>query len=265
MKAHDETVNKVPSVLIIGYGWVGQQMHKYFPDAAIYDVQRQPDIKKSWTYTDFTYDYAFICFPTPPNEDGSCDTSIVDSVLSTWHERVDNFCIKSTISVGTVDRLELEYDAGICFSPEYLGETVGHPLIEPKRDTFIILGGRKEVTSKFAELWSLVTNSYTKIYQTDAKTAELVKLMENSFIATKVMFCNEFFDLAESIGVDYGELRELWLADPRVGRSHTYVYRDNRGFGGKCLPKDLNNLVSSFEGAKLVKFLLKYNKEMRNG
>lgn len=113
----------------------------------------------------------------------------------------------------------------------------------------------------------MVTNSYSTIYQVSGKSAELCKLMENSFIATKVMFCNEFYDLANKVGVDWNELREIWLADPRVGRSHTYVYPQNRGFSGKCLPKDLNNLVWYFEQnhitPQLIKFLLRYNAEMR--
>jgi UDP-glucose 6-dehydrogenase len=69
--------------------------------------------------------------------------------------------------------------------------------------------------------------------------------MENCFLALKVTFCNEFFDIAEQFGVDYNELRELWLLDPRIGRSHTFVMPDDRGFGGKCLPKDVSALVQS--------------------
>jgi UDP-glucose 6-dehydrogenase len=67
--------------------------------------------------------------------------------------------------------------------------------------------------------------------------------MENSFLALKVTFCNEIYDIAQAVGVDYNELRELWLLDPRIGRSHTFVMPDARGFGGKCLPKDMAALV----------------------
>jgi UDP-glucose 6-dehydrogenase len=60
-----------------------------------------------------------------------------------------------------------------------------------------------------------------------------------------VTFCNEFYDIAERFGVDYNELRELWLLDPRIGRSHTFVLPDDRGFGGKCLPKDVSAMVQT--------------------
>jgi UDP-glucose 6-dehydrogenase len=94
-----------------------------------------------------------------------------------------------------------------------------------------------------------VLNSSLVIQQTDARTAELTKYMENAFLAMKVAFCNEFYDLAGSIGVDYNELRELWLLDQRVGRSHTWVHPDDRGFGGECLPKDLEALLRAVEEA----------------
>jgi UDP-glucose 6-dehydrogenase len=69
--------------------------------------------------------------------------------------------------------------------------------------------------------------------------------MENAFLALKVTFCNEFYDIASVLGVDYNELRELWLLDPRMGRSHSFVYPENRGYGGKCLPKDVAALIQT--------------------
>lgn len=46
------------------------------------------------------------------------------------------------------------------------------------------------------------------------------------------------------MGINYNQAREIWLADPRIGRSHTFVFPDNRGFGGSCLPKDTRALVA---------------------
>ena len=72
-----------------------------------------------------------------------------------------------------------------------------------------------------------------------------VTYMENSFYAVKVIFCNEFHDIAAALGVDYNELREVWLADPRISRDHTFVFPDNQGFSGKCLPKDVTAIIES--------------------
>jgi UDPglucose 6-dehydrogenase len=93
--------------------------------------------------------------------------------------------------------------------------------------------------------------------------------MENSFIATKVSFVNEFYDLAETIGVNFNELRELWLADSRVSRHHTYCYGNNRGFAGKCLPKDLKNLAHFFrmkgKPSGFMEFIISYNQNKWRG
>lgn len=269
-ESNSDVLNKHPTTLLIGLGWVGQYISKYFTeshyvteDGIFRSVATNEEVEPLENYK-----LAFINVPTPMLPSGKCDTSIVEAVVTQYAPIVENFCCKSTVEIGTCDKLFLRDGINICMSPEYIGETLGHPLLEPSRETFIILGGAKKVTRVFAEAWTLVTNARTKIYQVNARTAELCKLMENSFIATKVMFCNEFFELAEEIGVDYPELREIFLADPRMSRDFTYVYRNNRGFSGKCLPKDLNNLAYFYrtytkKKAHLIEFLLKRNAELR--
>lgn len=81
--------------------------------------------------------------------------------------------------------------------------------------------------------------------------------MENCFLATKLTFCNEFFDIAKELDVDYNQLREIWLLDTRIGRSHTFVYNDNRGFGGACLPKDLAAMIYQSDIGNIDVTLLK--------
>jgi len=268
-ESNSDVLNKHPTTLIIGYGWVGQFIGKYFTEAHWVDekgIFRNIQGKKVKALKE--YQLAFVGVPTPMLDSGQCDTSIVKSVVKKYKDIVNYFCIKSTIEIGTIEYLENEYGVRFCMSPEYVGETLGHPLLEPSKNTFIILGGSENITRIFAEAWTLVTNAQSKIYQVDAKTAELCKLMENSFIATKVMFCNEFYALAEEIGVDYNKLRECFLADPRMSRHFTYVYKDNRGFSGKCLPKDLNNLAYFYRNntainANMIEFLLRQNAKMR--
>ncbi|RLG78471.1 MAG: hypothetical protein DRO14_00610 [Thermoprotei archaeon] len=265
-KPHPEVVNHHPPTLIVGYGHVGRQIGRFFADADYVDVdgvvRRVADDlaafpegeRKDW-------ELGFICVPTPEAEDGSCDCSEVIHAYERWNYRVRYWCVKSTVEVGTTEWL----GSNTCFSPEYYGETVDHPLRNSL--PFVILGGPRQVTRAFATAWTLVTNSSLRIYQTDARTAELCKLMENSWLATKVAFCNQFYDLAAAAGVDWHELRELWLADPRVSRSHTYVYPENRGFGGKCLPKDTANLCAwarrTGRPARLIEAVRAYNEELR--
>ena len=71
--------------------------------------------------------------------------------------------------------------------------------------------------------------------------------MENAYYAMKVIFCNEFYDIAQAMGISYSKLREVWTLDPRINKDHTFVYPDNRGYGKSCLPKDLASIINQAE------------------
>jgi UDPglucose 6-dehydrogenase len=179
---------------------------------------------------------------------GSCDTSIVESVVG-WLES-DYIVVRSTVTVGTTERLHRTTGKRIVFQPEYgPAETPDHPFNNLRNVRWVILGGERQDTISVADLYKTTFNADIVIFQTDSQTAELTKYMENCFLASKVTFCNEFYGIATALGLDYNELRELWLLDPRIGRSHTFVVPDERGFGGKCLPKDLSAMIRTAEMA----------------
>ena len=188
-------------------------------------------------------DFVFLCVPTPVGPDGACDTSIVEDCVA-WIT-APQIIIRSTVAPGTTQRLRDTTSKAIIFQPEYIGETVAHPLADTRQHPFIVLGGPLPECSAVADLYKRYYHSNLRFYFTDSTTAEVAKYMENSFYAAKVTFCNEFYDIARVHGVDYNELREIWLADPRVSRDHTFVYPDNRGFSGKCLPKDVSAILRS--------------------
>lgn len=102
-------------------------------------------------------------------------------------------------------------------------------------------------------------------YQVDAKTAEVIKYWKNTWGALKVTFVNEMFDVCKALGVDYYKAREGWLLDSRIEKAHTAVFVDERGFSGKCYPKDVNALARASEDAgytpKLIRQVLANNTE----
>jgi UDPglucose 6-dehydrogenase len=225
---------------IVGVGAVGQGMRQLFPDAAVYDAPKGLGSREAIN----ACEVAFVCVPTPRAPDGTCDTSIVEEVVD-WLE-TPVIVIRSTVSVGTTRRLAEKYDKRVVFQPEYgPAETPDHPFHDLRNVRWIILGGERDDCVRAARAWKTVYSSDIRLLYTTPETAELCKYMENAFLATKVTFCNEFFDIAGLFGVDYDELRELWLQDPRIGRSHTFVFPESRGFGGRCLPKDLEELLSA--------------------
>jgi UDPglucose 6-dehydrogenase len=228
------------SVAIVGYGAVGRGLSELFPGAVVYDEPQGIGTRGEVN----TCEFAFVAVPTPLGDDGACDTSIVESVVRWIQSEI--IVLRSTVEVGTTQELVRATDKRIIFQPEFgPGETPDHPFKSLRQVRWVILGGDRKSTNAVADLYKTVFNADLAIHQTDSLTAELTKYMENCFLALKVTFCNEFFDIAEAIGVDYDELRELWLLDPRVGRSHTFVMPDERGFGGKCLPKDVAALVNT--------------------
>ncbi len=226
---------------VVGAGVVGKAVQQLFgPDTVMYDPK--PGFCHDQEAVN-ACDAAFVCVPTPMGSDGACDTSIVEEVVS-WLE-TPLIIIRSTVIPGTTDRLREAYNKRIIFQPEYTGETVAHPFAREAESNFVILGGPQADTSYAADLYKCYHNSMIRFHFCDAVTAELTKYMENAFFAVKVTFVNEFYDIAKAHGVDFNVLREIWLADARISRDHTFVYSDNRGFSGRCLPKDVNALVHS--------------------
>ena len=251
------------SVAIVGAGAVGRAMQTLFPDAVMYDEPLGLGTREQVNACAF----AFVCVPTPSDATGACDTSIVEDVV-TWIA-CDTIVLRSTVPPGTTDRLARATGKRVVFQPEYgPGETPDHPYADVRNIDWAILGGPRAWTVPLHDLYKRVLNADVVIQQTDATTAELTKYMENAFFAAKVLFCNEFYDIAQALEVDYNALRELWLLDPRMGRSHTWVHPDDRGFGGKCLPKDLDALLRAAEAIGVTPEMLaavaSSNRRLRN-
>ncbi len=244
---------KTYKIGIVGYGHVGRAMHRLFEDwvYAIHDpFVPIPDSVKSGQTAVNDCDLAIVCVPTPEAPAGDCDTSIVESSVG-WCT-APLILIKSTVTVGTTRRLAEKYKKKIVFSPEYFGEYPYQDRLEMFRDPrlwpFQIFGGQPRETSACVEIFKARLSPETSFFQTDYETAELTKYMENAFLALKVTFANEMYEVAGRFGVSYDTLRELWALDPRVGpmgKRHTAVYEKNRGYGGKCLPKDLRALIKA--------------------
>ena len=271
---NSDVVNKEPATLLIGYGWVGQFVHKYFTKADVWTPSRGLINSVGELYSRANepshWDVAFVSTPSPMNEDGSCNTKAVEDAVALWHTKVKLFIIRSTVVPGTTEKLQERYpDNLFAMQPEYLGETLGHPLFALDYQTFIIVGGNKKSTQFAAECWMRVLHPGSKIRQmTSSMVAEFCKYMENCFLAAKVIFVNDWARLCRKTGVDFLELREAWLDDPRIGRSHTFAYEENPGFSGKCLPKDLNSIAYyarhvAGEPLELVEALLEINARMR--
>jgi len=235
-------------ICICGYGYVGQGYYKAFPEAIIYDEPKKIGFKKEVNKCDL----AIIAVPTPTLEDGRCDISIVEDVIS-WVE-TSLILIKSTIPPGTTDELKKKYNKRICCSPEFIGE--GKYYVSPWRypdplnpisHTFQIIGGDKKDADEIVGILCEKLGPEKFYYIIDAVEAEIIKYMENAWIATKVSFCQEFYNLCQIFGVSYNKVREGFLLDSRVERMHTSVFPHKRKWDGKCLSKDIDAIIKKAE------------------
>lgn len=269
---------------VVGNGYVGKTVVALFKDnykVFIYDPEYAHDESVDFedderkfrdTMEDLNHrklDLAIICVPTEMREDGSCDTSIVEEVVKEVEAKM--ILIKSTVPPGTTDRLKKETGKRIVFSPEFAGESkYWSPYkfdTDMKESPWYIFGGEKKDVNEIIDLFAPILGPTKKYNVTDAKTAELVKYWENTFFAMKVTFCNEMYEICEKMGIEYWEARELWLNDPRVNKMHTAVFKENRGYGGKCFPKDTNGLVMASKKAgyvpELLEVMIKSNDKFR--
>ena len=256
-------------IVIIGNGYVGKAYHKLFPESVMY--QRREDIEFYRKQAN-SCDLAIVCVPTAMLEDGSCDTSIVEEVIG-WLQ-TPLILIKSTIPPGTTKRLKEATGKRICHSPEYVGEggyyvpfwEFPHPT-EPQYHTFMIIGGDPRDREDILDIFYPVLGATKTYYQVDETTSELIKYMENCAIAAKVTLCNEFYNIADAFGVSYSQVREGFVLDSRQGKMFTTVYKDRRGWDGRCIPKDIHAMVKASEKvrykAEFLEDVIKNNERIR--
>ena len=236
-------------IKIYGYGWVGKAMKTLFPEAEVHDPQLN-------MFNTEKAEIAFVCVPTPL-KDGRLDVSIVENLIKETND--DLYVIRSTVMPGTCDYLT-SLGKQVVMQPEYLGETVNHPMSDQKSRQWLILGGIPENRRKVIELYQQVYNANISIRQMTAYEAEVCKLTENRAIAFKVAQCQELYDACQKNGVDYYTIRDaVYGDDPRFNLYWTFIYPDKRGFNSKCIPKDVYGWSEWAGKPTLTETLLKYN------
>ena len=196
----------------------------------------------------------FISVPTP--FDGKqCDvTLVVRSVMLLRGPKT--VIIKSTVLPGTTDRLQGEnMHHQFFFIPEFLSEDSAdddyeNPLVSmigvPRWEKTTVFDRKRINVNRLLNDKLIPTGAGSAI--TSAKVAETYKLMRNAYLATKVVFFNEVYDLCQKSGIDYDKIRLLAEGDPWIRGNHTDVmHKGYRGYGGKCFPKDVNALIEYAE------------------
>jgi UDPglucose 6-dehydrogenase len=264
------------SINIIGYGYVGGALgylcEKNKVKFNVCDLNC-----KSGTYNYFTSElelligfseskndinYYFISVPTPSKDDGSCDISIITSILDKLNNLVTKktrVIIKSTLVPGSCQNFNETYkNIDIILSPEFLREATFKDDMYNAEFVLVGLSQNTEIT-EYADVLNLfrclyVHNKDIDIYMKSYEECELFKYTLNTFLATKITFFNEIHELCEKMNLDYQKLKELFSLDSRIGTYGTNVPGPGNKFYGfflKCLPKETQGMIKLQEKLEL--------------
>jgi len=243
------------TVGVIGFGFLGKAfVHGFMLHTNIKIYDKYNNIYDTLEDTINSSEYIFVGVPTPMCDDGSQDISSMDDAIQNIVEVAKErkiIVLRSTIIPGTTRNYAKKYpNHDFVFCPEFLTER--QYKLDFINTARIILGGEKEITKKIKDFYE-IRFTHTPIYLTTWEAAEVVKYMANCFFAIKISFLNEMYDIANHINIPYEELKNMWLADARIGNSHIDVpgHDGNRGYGGKCFPKDVQAFVKWAEGKGL--------------
>jgi UDPglucose 6-dehydrogenase len=280
-------------VNVLGYGFVGGAMGHLCKENGVkfcvYDIVKKDESSALKTFSSLPdiigfsekhneTNIYFICVPTPSNADGQCDTSIVEKLIFNLNSLVTKssiVIIKSTVQPGTTRKFTNKTNTllDIVFCPEFLTEK--NFKSDMYNADFVLLGfnnlENEELLTTTSNVMRLLYKHKTvDIYHKSYEECEIFKYTINVYLAVKVWYFNEIYELCGKFGIDYSQFRQdLLPLEPRIGMSHTTVPGDHgRGFSGSCLPKETRGMKFLQESLgipnKVLDEILKRNSQLRN-
>lgn len=258
---------------IVGHGFVGKAVDFGFEHGAVKKLLIDP---KYGTHIDdlaeFQPNVTFICVPTPMKDNGRIEaTAVEDAVLKALYHTNGGVALKSTVTPDVLQRIlntiateDKRYLGRFVYNPEFLTES--NAMNEFVNQPFMILGGEQSACQALAKLYQDFSCVHCErfIFMT-ALEASVAKYAINSYLALKVTFFNQIYDLCDEHNLFFTNVLRGVLADPRIGHSHTKVpgFDMKRGFGGACLPKDTKAITSITDTLTLVEEAIKVNNRYR--
>ena len=239
-----------PKIGIVGLGFVGSAIK----ESMVFSDQEIVIIDPAKGYTNTYQDLidcegVFVCVPSPQGDDGSCDTSILESVLQNLQSTgyIGVIISKCTAPPDVYEQLNNQYP-NLVHAPEFL--TAAKANSDYANGTFAIIGGK--VTAYVREAERIIRIGQSQLNQVQYCSigeASLAKYTINCFMSTKVIFMNEIYNLANKMGLNYDTIANMVKMDKRFGTSHMQVPGPDGsfGFGGACFPKDTSALLKIAE------------------
>ena len=255
-----------------------KQLKKGF--SPIYEKNLEDMMTKNKERLYFTSDYQnalkdisiiFICVGTPEKEDLAVNLDYIYDVCNNLLNEVHQdsiVVVKSTVPIGTNDKIEKilnensKYSFKVVSNPEFLSQ--GTAIYDSLYASRIIIGTCDSYSQNvMKELYAPLTKPpyNVPILTVSRNAAELIKYVSNSFLALKLSYINEVANLCDKIGVNIEEVVQGVGLDNRIGK---YYLKTGIGYGGSCLPKDINALyqfsLSENSEIKTLKTCIDVNK-----
>ena len=258
---------KTKKIGIVGVGMVGGALKRYFEKKGIKPFLYDKNKKLGSLNEVNLADIIFICVPTPFDKKKGFDLSYVKEAISNIKGK-KIIVIKSTVIPGTTEKLQKEFPQHtFLFNPEFLSEaTADEDMQHPDRQ-IVGFTQKKESLKVAPEILKILPRApFEKIIR--ASEAEMVKYFNNTFNAIKVIFANQMYDLCKGAGINYDVVMECAAKSKFIlTDSHLHIFHKGyRGYGGKCLPKDIRALIEFGEkigvDLKLHKVAEKINNQL---
>ncbi len=222
---------------VIGHGIVGSAITHGFKklghELKIHDVKFNTKIEDV-----VNTEMCFICVPTPSDQQGRCNTEIVEKVIQQLSEIKYKglVIIKSTVEPGTTKKMARMYeDLDISFVPEFLRERCAVSDFIDNHDLCVIGTDSKE---NYEMIKSAHGHFPQQFLMCTPCEAELVKYFNNIYNATLITFANNFYEVCEFLDVDYSNVKNAIVKREHISDNYLDCNHNFRGFGGACLPKD---------------------------
>ena len=196
-------------------------------------------------------DIVFVCVPTPSFENGSCDTTIVKSVIDDLNKNDYGGIIairSSTVPGFTKSMQELYPKQKICFVPEFVRERCALDDFVKDHQMLAIGTTDQYVFNSVKEAHGHYPKNVVRLRPTEA---EILKYFLNCYAATRVTFANMFYEIATKMKCDYSAIKNAYIKTGRAGDMYLDVNDDLRGYGGMCLPKDTRAIIQLMKDLNL--------------
>ena len=251
---------------LIGKGTVGtavyEGLHHLGHQMSFFDLAY-----KNSTLSDvLNTDCIFICVPTDQKNNGDCDTSIVEKVISELHEvnYKGVIALKSTVIPGTAEKISLQYpELRICSVPEFLRAKSALADFIYNHDLLVIGTSKQEDFQIIKDIHHPLPKNVVQVSLTEA---EIIKYFNNVNHSVQIIFANIVYDVCKLLDANYDAVYNAIIQRDCFNPAYLMCNENLRGFGGHCLPKDIaawNNLVKQLNlNYNMIQSVIEDNKKL---